>query len=570
MTRILTRSTAAGAEQILVQSGLSPLMARLFAARNVQTPEELENRLDRLLPYHDLKNIRPVAERLALAIKQQQRILIIADYDADGATACALAVIALRRLGGIHIDYFVPNRFEHGYGLTPQLVDIAAERHTDLIVTVDNGISSVDGVAHAHELGVDVIITDHHLAGDTLPDCLIINPNQRDCLFRSKNVAGVGVIFYVITALRACLSEQGHFGRHTPPNLADLLDLVALGTVADVVPLDHNNRIFVAQGLQRIRAGRARAGIAALFKTAHRQMQQAGASDLGFAIAPRLNAAGRLDDMSVGIACLLAETEAQADTLAAQLNDLNHERREIEQSMLTEAMNQAQQQLEQGRCGIALFHESWHQGVIGIVAGRLKERFYRPTFVFAPADDEIRGSGRSVTGLHLRDILDIIAKRAPTLILKFGGHAMAAGLSIRRQDFDRFCALFEEVLHQTAGEDILTKTHITDGSLPSGSLTLELAETLGQTVWGQNFPAPSFHDSFQVLWQKPVGNGHKKAGLLHHGCEVEAMFFRCETELPTHIDCVYRPIANRWRQQTELQIYIDHWQHHPNHETTFQ
>lgn len=561
MNRIRTRPVVASAEQTLRQSGLSPLMARLFAARAVAQVEELENRLDRLIPYHSLKNIRAVAERLAQAIQQQQRILIVADYDADGATACSVGVLGLRRFGA-QVDYFVPNRFEHGYGLTPQLADIAAARQTDLIVTVDNGIASIEGVRRAHELGLEVIITDHHLPSDSVPDCLIINPNQHGCAFPSKNLAGVGVIFYVITALRACLVEQGHFREQAPPNLADLLDLVALGTVADVVPLDHNNRILVEQGIKRIRAGRARLGIQALFRAAHRNASQAAASDLGFAIAPRLNAAGRLDDMAVGIACLLAQNETEAQSLAERLNDLNHERRQIEQSMLTEAMEQAEQAITQNRIGIVLFRQDWHQGVIGIVAGRLKDRFHRPSFVFAPADgDEIRGSGRSIAGLHLRDTLDLIAKRDPELILKFGGHAMAAGLSIRRADFDRFCTLFESTLASLVDEDILSKTFLTDGNLPSGGLTLDLAQTLGQTAWGQNFPAPSFHDEFQVLWQKPVGNGHKKAGLLHHNHEVEAMFFRCDTPLPERIRSVYRPIANQWRQQIELQLHIDYWEH---------
>lgn len=559
---IRTRPADPLAEQTLLAAGTPPLLARLFAARNISRPEELENRLHRLLPYQDLKNIDAAAERLAEALARQENILIVADYDADGATACTVGVLGLRAMGG-RVRFLVPNRFEHGYGLTPELAELAAAGHTRLLMTVDNGIASTAGVARAHELGMDVLITDHHLPGDTLPDCIIVNPNQPGCGFASKSLAGVGVVFYVLCALRALLRARGWFAAQNlpEPNLGDLLDLVAVGTVADVVTLDHNNRILVEQGLNRIRAGKSRPGIRALFQAAKRDPGKAKPFDLGFAVGPRINAAGRLDDMSLGIACLLAETETEALPLAEALNNLNRERREIEHSILTEALAAAESVADGGSYGITAYRADWHQGVVGIVAGRLKDRFHRPAVVFAPAGDgEIRGSGRSVPGLHLRDALDLLSKREPGLILKFGGHAMAAGLSIRETDFNRFQTAFETVLRGLMDEAALTRTFLTDGSLPAAALSVQTAEALDAPVWGQGFQAPSFHDEFEVLWQRVVGSGHKKAGLRHGDAVVEAMFFRCEAELPPKIRTVYRPVANEWRQQTELQLYIDYWE----------
>ena len=559
---IHTRQADPEAEQALLAAGTPPLLARLFAARNVRSPAELHNHLASLLPYQSLKNIDAAAERLARAIREQERILIVADYDADGATACAVGILGLRRMGAL-VEFLVPDRFKHGYGLTPQLADLAAERDTQLLLTVDNGISSTAGVARAQALGMDVIITDHHLPGDTLPECIIVNPNQPGCTFASKNLAGVGVIFYVLTALRALLRTQQWFNpqRLPEPNLAELLDLVALGTVADVVTLDYNNRILVSQGLKRMQIGKTRPGIQALFQVAQRNMRQAKPFDLGFAIGPRINAAGRLENMEIGIACLLAEDPATAAELAEQLNELNRARQEIEQNMLQEALALADQIIVGNSLGITAFHPNWHQGVVGIVAGRLKDRFHRPTIVFAPTGNgELRGSGRSIPSLHLRDAIDLVAKRHPELILKFGGHTMAAGLSIREQDFPRFQQAFESVLNELLDQDALTRTFLTDGSLSPEEISLHTAETLSKQVWGQGFQPPSFYNQFEVLWQRVVGNGHKKAGLNCGGHTVEAMFFRCAEELPAKIYTVYRPIANQWRNQYELQLHIDHWE----------
>ncbi len=559
---IRTRQANPEAEQALLAAGTPPLLARLFAARNVRSPAELHNHLASLLPYQSLKNIDAAAERLARAIQEQERILIVADYDADGATACAVGILGLRRMGA-RVEFLVPDRFKHGYGLTPQLADLAAERGTQLLLTVDNGISSTAGVARAQALGMDVIITDHHLPGDTLPECIIVNPNQPGCAFASKNLAGVGVIFYVLTALRALLRTQQWFNpqRLPEPNLAELLDLVALGTVADVVTLDYNNRILVSQGLKRMQIGKTRPGIQALFQVAQRDMRQAKPFDLGFAIGPRINAAGRLENMEIGIACLLAEDPPPAAELAEQLNELNRARQEIEQNMLQEALDLADQIIVGNSLGITAFHPDWHQGVVGIVAGRLKDRFHRPTIVFAPTGNgELRGSGRSIPSLHLRDAIDLVAKRHPDLILKFGGHAMAAGLSIREQDFPRFQQAFESVLTELLDQDSLTRTFLTDGSLSPEEISLHTAETLSKQVWGQGFQPPCFYNQFEVLWQRVVGNGHKKAGLNCGGHTVEAMFFRCAEELPAKIYTVYRPIANQWRNQYELQLHIDHWE----------
>ena len=563
MTAVIhTRQADPEAEQALLAAGTPPLLARLFAARNVRSPAELHNHLASLLPYQSLKNIDAAAERLAHAIREQERILIVADYDADGATACAVGILGLHRMGA-RVEFLVPDRFKHGYGLTPQLADLAAERGTQLLLTVDNGISSTAGVARAQALGMDVIITDHHLPGDTLPECIIVNPNQPGCTFASKNLAGVGVIFYVLTALRALLRTQQWFNpqRLPEPNLAELLDLVALGTVADVVTLDYNNRILVSQGLKRMQIGKTRPGIQALFQVAQRDMRQAKPFDLGFAIGPRINAAGRLENMEIGIACLLAEDPATAAELAEQLNELNRARQEIEQNMLQEALALADQIIVGNSLGITAFHPNWHQGVVGIVAGRLKDRFHRPTIVFAPTGNgELRGSGRSIPSLHLRDAIDLVAKRHPELILKFGGHAMAAGLSIREQDFPHFQQAFESVLTELLDQDALTRTFLTDGSLTSEEISLHTAETLSNQVWGQGFQQPCFHNQFEVLWQRVVGNGHKKAGLNCGGHTVEAMFFRCAEELPAKIHTVYRPVANQWRNQYELQLHIDHWE----------
>ena len=544
----------------LMAAGADPLLARLLAARAVAEPHQLADKLSGLIPFGELKDCEAAAARLADAVARRERILIVADYDADGATACAVAVKGLQSMGAV-VDFLVPNRFEHGYGLTPELAEMAARQGAQILMTVDNGIASLAGVTRAQALGLEVIVTDHHLPAEQVPDCLIVNPNQHGCGFASKSLAGVGVIFYVLMALRAELRARGAFSDRPEPNLGELLDLVALGTVADVVGLDYNNRILVSQGLKRMRSGKMRPGIRALFKVARRDWRKAQPFDMGFALGPRINAAGRLDDMSVGIACLLADDDETAEALAAQLNDLNIERREIEQSMLQDALNGFPEVLPSGQTTVVAYRDDFHQGVVGIVASRLKERFYRPTIVFAPADNgEVRGSGRSIPKLHLRDALDLVAKRHPDLILKFGGHAMAAGLSIREENLAAFQTAFEQTVRELVCEEDLSQTYITDGSLASADITLERAQTLALQVWGQGFAPPSFTDEFAVIRQQPMGVAHKKVWLQKDGFEFEAMFWRCTETIPERIRTVYRPVANEWRNNIELQLYIDYWE----------
>lgn len=561
--KIQTRSIDQTACHTLIQSGADPLTARLCAARGVVSPSELDDKLAALLPYQTLTHCEAAAERLADAVQKKEKILIVADYDADGATACSVGMAGLGAMGAA-VDFLVPNRFEHGYGLTPELAEIAAAQGVDLLVTVDNGIASIAGVARAQALGLDVIVTDHHLPAEEVPNCIIVNPNQRGCGFASKSLAGVGVIFYVLMALRAELRRRNYFSDGLKePNLGELLDLVALGTVADVVPLDHNNRILVSQGLKRMRSGKMRPGIRALFDVARRDWKKAQPFDMGFALGPRINAAGRLDDMSLGIACLLAPSEAEAQTLAEQLNGLNIERREIEQSMLQDALNAFSDTLPDGQTTLVAYRDDFHQGVVGIVASRLKDRFYRPAIVFAPADNgEVRGSGRSIPNLHLRDALDLVSKRHPNLILKFGGHAMAAGLSILEHNIPAFQTAFEEAVREMVREEDLSQTFITDGSLAAGDITLEQAQNLARQVWGQGFAPPSFTDLFRVVRQQSLGaeGKHKKAWLQKDGCEFEAMFWRCSEDIPEYIRTVYRPVANEWRNNLELQLYIDYWE----------
>ncbi|AOZ49086.1 single-stranded-DNA-specific exonuclease RecJ [Chromobacterium vaccinii] len=559
MSQIVTREVPAELQHKLLGQGLTPLQARLYAARGIADSEELDYGLKGLLPYQNLKNAEAMACRLADAIAAKQRLLVVADYDADGATACAVAVKGLSMLGAT-IGFIVPNRFEYGYGLTPEIVELAAQKRPDIIVTVDNGIASVAGVEAARARGIEVLVTDHHLPGDTLPDALIVNPNQPGCEFPSKNLAGVGVMFYVLMALRVEMRRRGVFDEQTQPNLGVLLDLVALGTVADVVRLDRNNRTLVENGLKRMRAGRMAPGIAALFRVAGRAHYKANTFDLGFTLGPRLNAAGRLDDMSLGIACLLASNEEQAVRLAQELDKLNRERRGIEAGMQDEALA-ALSGIDAGnRYTLTLYRDDWHQGVVGIVASRLKERFHRPVIVFAPGDEgEIKGSGRSIPGFHLRDALDLVYKRHPGLILKFGGHAMAAGLSLDESRFAEFQQAFEAVARELMDEKQLTRMIETDGSLPARDVNLQLAETLAAEVWGQGFPVPYFHDQFMVVNQKLVGDKHLKLRLAREGCEFDAMLFNHADWLPDRIQAVYQLIANEWQGRKELQVYLQHW-----------
>jgi len=545
----------------LTAAGIAPVLARVYAARGVRSPEELALDLDRLPSWTSLKGIDAAAERLASAIARRQRLLIVADYDADGATACAVGVLGLRALGA-SVDFLVPNRFEFGYGLTPEIVALAAQRGPHLIITVDNGIGSVEGVAAARALGIEVLITDHHLPGAELPGTeLIVNPNQPGCGFPSRHLAGVGVMFYVLLALRARLREQGRFRDGAAPKLGSLLDLVALGTVADVVILDHLNRILVGQGLRRIRAGRMQPGLRALFAAAGRDPSRASAYDLGFVLGPRLNAAGRLADMSVGIACLLAPDEQSAAPLAAELDRLNRERREVEAAMQAQALDGLEAVVGDEQYTVCAYRPEWHQGVAGIVASRLKDRFHRPAIVFAPGSDgELRGSGRAIPGFHLRDALDLVAKRAPGAIRRFGGHAYAAGLTLAEDALPRFAREFERVARERLTPGALHRTIETDGELASAELTLGLARAIAGEVWGQGFPAPLFEGHFGVVEQRVVGEKHLRLAVDSSSARLQAIVFDELGPLPDRISATYRPEVNRFQALESLQLVIDGWQ----------
>lgn len=562
MQHISPRNYSQDLAQELAARGISPLLARIYAARGIRSANELETGLDSLLPFTNLKHVETMATLLADAIAQDKRLLVVADYDADGATACAVALRGLRAFGA-RADYIVPNRFEYGYGLTPEIVHLAKQQAPDMIITVDNGIASVEGVAEANRLGMRVLVTDHHLPGDALPDAeCIVNPNQPGCSFPSKNLAGVGVMFYVLLALRAELRARGAFAERPAPNLGSLLDLVALGTVADVVKLDSNNRILVHQGLQRIRAGRACAGINALIQIARKDPAQATVYELGFIAGPRLNAAGRLEDMSLGIQCLLTDDEAEAARLAARLDAINRDRRDIEAEMQETALAA----LERVKAGesytLSLYDESWHQGVIGILASRLKDKFHRPVIAFAPAQQagDLKGSGRSIEGLHLRDALDLVSKRHPHLIQKFGGHAMAAGLSIRAEHLPEFQAAFESVARELLPPAALTRVVETDGTLSAGELSMDTARTLERQVWGQGFPQPLFEGLFTVVQQRVVGEKHLKLKLSGDGGACDAMLFFHADPLPGKIHAVYVLGVNEYNGVASLQLIIRHWQ----------
>ncbi len=552
---------------------LHPVLARVYAARGVGSVDELEYGLGGLLPATALAGMGAAVGLLEQALEKRWRILVVGDFDADGATSTALALRALRALGAAAVDYLVPNRFEYGYGLTPEIVAVAADRRPDLIITVDNGISSIAGVAAARERGIRVLVTDHHLPGAELPAAdAIVNPNQPGDGFASKNLAGVGVIFYVMLALRAHLRGHGWFERRgiAEPNLARFLDLVALGTVADVVPLDRNNRVLVAQGLARIRSGSCCAGITALLAVAGRDPGRLVAADLGFTVGPRLNAAGRLDDMSHGIECLLADAPGEARRLAGELDRLNRERREIETRMREEALAAvAAMEGEEAsdRLGVILFREDWHQGVVGLVASRIKERLHRPVIAFAPAGDgdELRGSARSVPGVHIRDLLDTIAARHPGLLIKFGGHAMAAGLSLLRPDLEAFDAAFNRELARLVSLEDLRGRIRSDGVLEASEFSLDLAQRIREGgPWGQGFPEPLFHGEFEVLSQRPVGGDrHLKLQLGHPGVErlLDAIAFNVEADLLesplTRVLVVYRLDVNEYRGRRSLQLLIE-------------
>ena len=562
MTRITTRTYPFRTAEMLRQQGVHPVLARLYAARGLTDLSELSSELTALVAPSGLLHIDAAAAFLADAIGARKKLVIVADYDCDGATACAVALRGLRMMRA-NVDFIVPNRFEYGYGLTPEIVALTVrEKSPDIIVTVDNGIASIDGVAEANRRGIDVVVTDHHLPADTLPDArVIVNPNQPSCGFSSKNLAGVGVMFYVLLALRAELRRRGVFDAQTQPRLDALLDLVALGTVADVVKLDANNRILVAQGLKRMRAGRMQPGIAALFRAAGREARRATPFDLGFALGPRLNAAGRLADMSLGIECLTTDDEGCAWAIAQQLDAINRERRDIEADMQDTALTLLDSFDPKNRTTISVFDESWHQGVIGIVASRLKDKFYRPTITFAPGGDGlIKGSGRSIPGFHLRDALDLVSKHAPSVIQKFGGHAMAAGLTIRADAFDAFADAFEIVGRDWLTQNQLERVIETDGPLEDAYFTQQFIELIDGQVWGQGFAPPVFCDEFRVLNQRILKEKHLKLALEKDGRRYDAIWFGHADELPERATIAYRLDANEFNGVTRVQLLVEHAQ----------
>ncbi|HWR80296.1 MAG TPA: single-stranded-DNA-specific exonuclease RecJ [Pseudomonas sp.] len=549
---------------------LPPLLTRLYAARGVQTAAELDKGLARLIPFQQLKGIDAAVDLLVVALQQRRRILIVGDFDADGATASSVGVLGLRQLGAVHVDYLVPNRFDYGYGLTPEIVAVALEREPDLLLTVDNGISSVEGVAAAKAAGLTVLVTDHHLPGAELPAAdAIVNPNQPGCAFPSKALAGVGVMFYVLLALRARLRELGWFSApRSEPNLGELLDLVALGSVADVVPLDANNRILVHQGLARIRAGRARPGLRAVLEVAGRDPAGINSTDLGFILGPRLNAAGRLDDMSLGIECLLCEDPTMAREMAVQLDELNKDRKSIEQGMQREALARLKDlPVEDMPFGLCLFEPDWHQGVIGILASRLKERYHRPAIAFADAGNGLlKGSARSVSGLHIRDALDAVAATHPGLISKFGGHAMAAGLSLPQDNYDAFAAAFDAQVRRQLSADDLTGRLLCDGQLGGAEFDLDLAKALRHAgPWGQHFPEPLFNGVFEIIQQRLVGEKHLKL-VLKTQCgtrTLDAIAFNIDRELWPNpavrwVELAYKLDVNVFRERESVQLMISH------------
>ena len=575
--KLQTRTVDILAQQRLLAAGVTPLLARLLAARGVANADDARLELAGLLPPHPLKGLAAAAQLLSDTIDRQEPILVVGDYDCDGATAIAVAVLGLRAMGAT-VDYLVPNRMENGYGLTPEVADMAAVHPRlgcpSLLVTVDNGIASVTGVERAHALGMKVLVTDHHLPGERLPDAdVIVNPNQPGCTFPSKCIAGVGVMFYLLTALRSHRRELGRFGtpgtpggagaaEATPePSLGPLLDLVALGTVADVVPLDRNNRILVSAGLKRMRAGRCRPGISALLQVARRSARTIGAADLGFAVGPRLNAAGRLSDMSIGVECLLTDDFPRALALAEELDAINQERRGIEQTM----REQAQALLcdvDPARRALVVQDPGWHHGVIGLVASRMKDLHHRPCIALAPdSDDLLRGSGRSIPGVHLRDVLDLIEKRNPGTLLKFGGHAMAAGLTMRRCDLPLFEAAFEEAVATLADAEAFSPSLLTDGPLDAPDLSLAVIEEIDSQIWGQGFAQPLFSGRFNILSQRLIKDRHMKLELALESAprqRIKAIFFGRAQALPRQAVLAYRLQREEYQGMTGVSLQVEH------------
>ena len=566
--KIVARDIPPRAVWALEQAGVHPLLARLYAARGVTAHDELDDALARLLPPPGLRGTREAAALLADAIAQDRRIVVVADYDCDGATACAVAVRGLRLLGARQVDYLVPDRIADGYGLSPAIARRVHERGADLLVTVDNGIASVEGVAEARALGLSVLVTDHHLPGPELPPAdAIVNPNQPGCTFESKSIAGVGVMFYVLMALRAELRERGVFDKASQPKLEPLLPLVALGTVADVVRLDANNRRLVAQGLKRIRAGHMPAGIAALFDAAGRKASVATTFDFGFALGPRINAAGRLADMTLGIECLLTDDPGRAAELARTLDAINRERREIEGGMREQALLMAESlfgENDEPPAAVSVWDPDFHEGVVGIVASRIKDRLHRPTFVFATSsapgkEDEIKGSGRSIPGFHLRDALDLVAKRHPGVILKFGGHAMAAGCTVAKDQFPVFERAFAQVAQEWLDAATLMRRLDTDGPLSPEYCRAELVDTLHREVWGQGFAPPTFSEEVEIVSQRLVGEGknHLSLKLLHQGRPVDGIWFGHTEPLPARVLLAFRLDVNEWKGERRVQFLVE-------------
>jgi single-stranded-DNA-specific exonuclease len=555
----------------LEKSGLHPLLAQLYAARGVQDAQELDIALAHLLPPDTMKGLPEAAQLLAHAIEREQKLCVVADYDCDGATACAVAVRGLRLLGARHVDYIVPDRVQDGYGLTPPIAARVKASAADLLITVDNGIASFDGVASARALGLQVLVTDHHLCAsvnghEVLPEAdVIVNPNQPGCRFASKSIAGVGVMFYVLLALRAEMRRRGHFDAQSQPKLDALLPLVALGTVADVVRLDANNRRLVAQGLKRVRALTMPAGLAALFAASSREAKNATTFDFGFALGPRINAAGRLSDMTLGIECLLTDEPNRALELANTLDRINRERREIEGHMREQALSIAESLFTSATHAppaICVFDPAFHEGVVGIVASKLKDKLHRPAFVFAPSaatghTQELKGSGRSIAGFHLRDALDLVAKRHPGVLLRFGGHAMAAGCTIDREHFETFERALAEVASQWLDNATLTRRLETDGPLKPEYRRVDLVDTLHQQVWGQGFAAPTFSEEVEVLSQRLVGDKHLSLKLKHQGQAVDGIWFGHTDSLPARVKLAFRLDAESWRGERKVRFLIE-------------
>lgn len=560
MTTFVTRPYDPTAANVLTTAGYLPPVARALSARGIRSPEDLNEAWSGMLPPNLLTGIDLAAERLLAARNRGERVTIVADYDCDGATACAVGIRGLSALG-LSVDYFVPDRVRHGYGLTAAIVDLLAARPNppQVILTVDNGISSADAVRHAATLGIDVVITDHHLpADDTPPAVAIVNPNQRGCGFPSKSLAGVGVIFYVLLALRARLRDEGAFTAQTQPRLNELVDLVALGTVADVVKLDKNNRILVSQGLKRIREGRTHPGIAALFNVARCSMGNASARDFGFRIGPRINAAGRLATMEYGIECLLTDDPDRARHYAEALNQINQERRELEEEMQHAAdLAVAAADIEHVHA-LSLLDDSFNEGVVGLVASRIKEKVHRPTVAFArTTEGELKGSGRSIPGIHLRDMLDLVSKTEPGLILRFGGHAMAAGLTIQEKDYDRFARAFEAVVAEHADPAVFERNVLIDGGLAPDEISERLCQTLEHGIWGQGFEAPLFANDFRVVRQTVLKDAHLKLSLELGGQRFEGIFFRRNAPLLTASRLAYRPTINEFNGRRLIQLLVE-------------